>query len=81
MQPKSRTCIFLGYSSTQNAYKCFDPHLKKKFVSRHVLFDETQHHYHPSPVSPARNPETPLHFEVPQIVVPSSMAFTTPTAS
>ncbi len=40
MQPKSKACIFLGYSPTQNAYKCFEPQTKKIFISRHVLFDE-----------------------------------------
>jgi hypothetical protein len=44
MQPKSKACIFLGYSSTQNAYKCFDPHLRNFFISHHMLFDENQHH-------------------------------------
>ena len=29
MQPKSKACLFLGYSPTQNAYKCFDPQTKK----------------------------------------------------
>jgi len=67
MQPKSKACIFLGYSSTQNAYKCFDPHLQKLFISRHVLFDETQYHCTSSqilskPVSPASHQVTPLHF-------------------
>ena len=42
MEPKSKPCIFLGYSPTQNAYKCFEPHTKKLYISRHVLFDENQ---------------------------------------
>ena len=29
MEPKSKACLFLGYSPTQNAYKCFDPQTKK----------------------------------------------------
>jgi len=86
MQPKSRACIFLGYSSTQNAYKCFDPYLQKFFISHHVLFDETQYHCTSSqilskPVSPASHQVTPLHFGFPQIDVPPPMVSTTPTSS
>jgi len=86
MQPKSRACIFLGYSFTQNAYKCFDPHLQKFFISRHVLFDKTQYHYPSSqilskPVSPASHQVTPLHFGSPQIAVPPPMVSTTPISS
>ena len=52
MQPKSQTCIFLGYSLTQNEYKCFEPTTKKFFTSRHVLFDEHKYFFRPSiPVS------------------------------
>jgi hypothetical protein len=86
MQPKSKACIFLGYSSTQNAYKCFDPHLQKFFISRHVLFDENQHHYTSSQilsksVSHANHQVTPLHFGSPQIAVPPPMISTTPASS
>jgi hypothetical protein len=86
MQQKSRACIFLGYSSTQNAYKCFDPHLQKFFISRHVLFDETQYHCTSSqilskPVSQASHQVTPLHFGSPQIAVPPPMVSTTPASS
>jgi hypothetical protein len=86
MQPKSKAHIFLGYSSTQNAYKCFDPHLNFFFISRHVLFDENQHHCTSSqilskPVSQANHQVTPLHFGPPQIVVPPPMMSTTPASS
>ena len=42
--PKSKVCIFLGYSLTQNAYKSFEPQTKKLFLSRHMLFDENPTH-------------------------------------
>ena len=29
MQPKSKACLFLDYSPTQNAYKCLEPQTKK----------------------------------------------------
>ena len=40
MEPKSTPCIFLGYSLTQNAYRCLDPNTHRVYISRHVLFDE-----------------------------------------
>jgi hypothetical protein len=71
---------------SKNAYKCFDPHLQKFFISRHVLFDETQYHYTSSqilskPVSPASHQVTPLHFGFLPIAVPPPMVSTTPASS
>ena len=40
LNPKSSPCVFLGYSLTQSAFLCFDPTLKKIFVSYHVKFME-----------------------------------------
>ena len=42
LQPKSIPCIFLGYSQTQNAYKCMDPLTNRLYISWHVTFDELQ---------------------------------------
>ena len=56
MQAKSKACIFLGYSPTQNDYKCFKPQTKKFFISRYVLFDEN--HLHSSPSSPVTSVPT-----------------------
>ena len=33
-------CVFLGYSSSQKGYKCFDPVTKRKYVSMDVKFFE-----------------------------------------
>lgn len=40
MQSRSQPCIFLGYSTTQSAYRCYDPITKKLYLSRHVRFVE-----------------------------------------
>ena len=40
LDPKSSPCVFLGYSLTQGAFLCFDPTLKKIFMSRQVKFVE-----------------------------------------
>ena len=39
--PRSRPCIFLGYSLSQSAYRCLDPASNCIFISRHVQFDES----------------------------------------
>ena len=41
MQPKSKPCVFLGYSTSQSAFQCYDHNTKKIFISRHVVFHES----------------------------------------
>jgi hypothetical protein len=41
LQPKTSTCIFLGYASQYKGYICFSLHTNRIFVSCHVLFDES----------------------------------------
>lgn len=40
LQPKSQPCVFLGYSTSQSAFKCMDPKTGKVYHSRHVKFIE-----------------------------------------
>ena len=40
LQPRSTKCIFLGYSPSKYAYKCFDSTSHKLYHSRHVKFIE-----------------------------------------
>jgi histone deacetylase 1/2 len=42
LQPKACPCVFLGYSQTQSAYRCMDLQTQRIYLSRHVLFHETQ---------------------------------------
>lgn len=53
MDPKSRPCIFVGYSTSQSAYKCLDPITNWIFISKHVKFDES---IFPSPSQPSVPP-------------------------
>ncbi|WMV19609.1 hypothetical protein MTR67_012994, partial [Solanum verrucosum] len=41
LEPRSKPCIFIDYSSNQSAYKCYEPVSKKIFFSRHVQFVES----------------------------------------
>lgn len=36
----SKPCIFIGYSTSHSAYRCYDPVTGKIYVSRHVKFSE-----------------------------------------
>jgi hypothetical protein len=37
---RSKRCIFLGYGSHYNGYRCFDPFTSKIFTTQHVVCDE-----------------------------------------
>lgn len=39
---RSKPCIFIGYGGNQKGYRCLDPTNNKIFLSRSVIFDETQ---------------------------------------
>ena len=38
LSPRSRKCIFLGYSRTQKRYRCYSPESHRYFVSTDVIF-------------------------------------------
>ena len=38
LDPKSLTCVFVGYSPTQKGYKCFHPPTRKYFLTMDVTF-------------------------------------------
>jgi hypothetical protein len=47
LDPKAEKCIFIGYSSEQKGYRCFNPSTRKLQVSKDVVFDEMASWYSP----------------------------------
>jgi hypothetical protein len=41
LSPRSKTCVFLGYSSVYKGYKCLNLSTNRIYISRHVIFYET----------------------------------------
>ncbi|KAD4586624.1 hypothetical protein E3N88_24225 [Mikania micrantha] len=42
LHPRSEKCLFLGYSSSKSAYKCYDYTNRRLYHSRHVEFIESE---------------------------------------
>ncbi|CAN1174147.1 Retrovirus-related Pol polyprotein from transposon RE2, partial [Linum perenne] len=81
IDPRSRPCLFLGYSHQQSAYKCLDPVTKRIFLSRHVVFVEdkfpgfiTNMHAGPNILETLIHATTPSIALLPKSVVPTSDA-------
>ena len=45
LAPRALKCMFLGYSSTQKGYRCYDPTHKCYYVTKDVRFDELKSYY------------------------------------
>ena len=54
LQSKSIPCLFLGYSTTQSAYKCMDLNSSLIYLSRNVVFYES--HFPFSTFAPVNMP-------------------------
>ena len=48
LDPRAVKCCFLGYSSTQKGYRCYNPKTNKIVVSRDVKFKEANPFFKPS---------------------------------
>ncbi|KAK0574427.1 hypothetical protein LWI29_023559 [Acer saccharum] len=42
LQPRSKPCVFVGYSNEHNSYLCLDRSTNRVYISRHVVFVETE---------------------------------------
>ena len=45
LTPKTRRCVFIGYSTIHKGYCCLDSSSGRIFISRHVVFNETEFPY------------------------------------
>ena len=66
LDPGALKCVFLGYSSTQKGYRCYDPISQKLYVSLDVTFFEHTPYYslQGESVSEARPPLTLDYLDV-----------------
>ena len=81
LQPRSASCIFLGYSPTQSAYLCLDYLRNRIFVSRHVQFVEDVFPFasrHPNPMTQS-SPDTHPWFLPHRLIHPASQPPSTAT--
>ena len=76
LNPRSKPCVFLGYSLSQSAYLCLDPSTSNTYVFRHVKFVESVFPY------------TSLHTKIPRPIsttistwIPPVLTVSTPTSS
>jgi hypothetical protein len=56
LQPRSTSCVFLGYSPLHKGYKCFHISSGRMYISRDVVFLESQCPFQNSPISPSDSP-------------------------
>ncbi|KAJ9675453.1 hypothetical protein PVL29_024397 [Vitis rotundifolia] len=45
LDPRAIKCVFLGYSSTQKGYKCYNPSARKFYIFADVTFIENKHFF------------------------------------
>ena len=64
IQPKTAPCLFLGYLAYSKAYICLDPTTNRVYITRHVVFNESEFSSHTS-TSPTFDSSTwftsPIH--------------------
>ena len=53
LQPHTKHCIFLGYLTHSKGYICLEPSTHRIYISRHVLFNETEFLLSPSTLDPS----------------------------
>jgi len=77
VQPKTSTCIFLGYAGQYKGYICFSLQTNRFFVTRHIIFDESVFHYTSMPAVSASSSTSSLSISLHNIVFPiiSSSSF------
>ncbi|XP_050156356.1 uncharacterized protein LOC126630314 [Malus sylvestris] len=79
LDPRAIKCAFVGYSTSQKGYKCYDSKTRKVFVSRDVRFDETHSFFQKHDDEPQGELSyevfpTPLFLDDPRLSTPHNEA-------
>jgi hypothetical protein len=70
LEPRTTPCIFLGYPAFSKGYICLDPKTHRIYISRHVVFNETEFlPYLPSQAAPHPTPVTSTFDSLPWLLV------------
>jgi hypothetical protein len=54
LSPRSRPCVFLGYSMSHHGFRCLDCSTNHVFISRHAIFDELNYPFQGTSCSRSR---------------------------
>ena len=83
LQPKSKKCVFVGYSEVSKAYRCYDSHARIVLISKDVKFDEGIFPHSPSTCVPTTSEISlkPLSSRSTIIEISDPSQYTIPVAS
>lgn len=82
LQPRLSPCVFLGYSSNQSPYKCFDMSSSRLYLSQHVDFVKNSFQLESKrPQGSILNTWSSLHFVLPFDQTPIGTCVVTQTSS
>jgi len=77
LDPKAIKCVFVGYSPTQQGYKCYNPITRKFIISCDVSFLETKPFFHHSNSNEHQETNCSIIITVPINSLPGSTTSTT----
>ena len=84
LEPRSASCVFLGYSLTQSAYLCLHRDSGRIYISRHVVFNERRFpsaYFPTQTTTPAQTPETQTRYGEKTLVLLRPLHATSPLCS
>ncbi|KAJ3701350.1 hypothetical protein LUZ61_005055 [Rhynchospora tenuis] len=76
LQPRSESCVFMGYSALHKGYKCLHIPSQRTYISRHVKFNETVFPF--SKIVPANSTKTAPTTTAPLTIIPIPVTPQTP---
>jgi Reverse transcriptase (RNA-dependent DNA polymerase) len=75
LEPRSDSCVFLGYSSIHKGYYCYHLSSNRLYVSRHVVFNELEFPFSSLPPTESGQESQPLSTS-PLVILPSPQCST-----